>query len=328
MDTLRGKINTTSFNPLNPNENQARSMVYTEADRKRDQARAAEGTFDERQRRGFITKKIGGAFKDRFDFSKVIQTKDRPTTDMGLKPIGIKINQNQEDRHKGFNFGDPTEAIKQRFADRDANMRQTSSSRRSFLDVPKITAKGGVNPRTEGLTDEQIRMGDYLRGIATPRKGGMLSGSYEGMGKLTIIHGGARAARAAIVKKVMAEQGCSMPQASKYVKEHGLYKGGGTRSKSKPSKKEKNPYGRTHTSELSLGMTKKVRKPAQAPPADQPDVGLALDLPPPPKGKGRRAPAGPSDGRRARAAIVKRVMGEKGCSMIEASKYVKEHNLY
>ena len=150
----------------------------------------------------------------------------------------------------------------------------------------------------------------------------------SGSGKLTITHGGARAARAAIVKKVMAEQGCSMPQASKYVKEHGLYKGG-TRSKSKPSKKEKNPYGRTHTSELSLGMTKKVRKPAQAPPhEDQPDMGLALDLPPPPKGKGRRAPAGPSDGRRARAAIVKKVMAEKGCSMIEASKYVKEHNLY
>jgi hypothetical protein len=35
--------------------------------------------------------------------------------------------------------------------------------------------------------------------------------------------GGGRAARAAIVKKVMAEMGCSLPQASKYVKEHGLY---------------------------------------------------------------------------------------------------------
>ena len=35
--------------------------------------------------------------------------------------------------------------------------------------------------------------------------------------------GGGRAQRAAIVKKVMAEMGCSLPQASKYVKEHGLY---------------------------------------------------------------------------------------------------------
>lgn len=45
-------------------------------------------------------------------------------------------------------------------------------------------------------------------------------------------------------------------------------------------------------------------------------------------GRKKRAPAGPSDGRRARAEIVKKVMREKGLKMIEASKYVKEHNLY
>lgn len=46
------------------------------------------------------------------------------------------------------------------------------------------------------------------------------------------------------------------------------------------------------------------------------------------KGKGSRAPAGPSDGRRARAAIVKQVMAEQGLSMPEASKYVKDNGLY
>jgi hypothetical protein len=45
-------------------------------------------------------------------------------------------------------------------------------------------------------------------------------------------------------------------------------------------------------------------------------------------GRRKRAPAGPSDGRRKRAEIVKKVMADKGCSMIEASKYVKAHNLY
>lgn len=45
-------------------------------------------------------------------------------------------------------------------------------------------------------------------------------------------------------------------------------------------------------------------------------------------GKKKRAPAGPSDGRRARAEIVKKVMREKGMKMIDASKYVKEHGLY
>jgi hypothetical protein len=45
-------------------------------------------------------------------------------------------------------------------------------------------------------------------------------------------------------------------------------------------------------------------------------------------GKAKRRPAGASDGRRKRADIVKKVMAEKGMSMIEASKYVKAHNLY
>jgi len=45
-------------------------------------------------------------------------------------------------------------------------------------------------------------------------------------------------------------------------------------------------------------------------------------------GRRRRAPAGASDGRRKRAEVVKRVMAEKGLSMIDASKYVKAHNLY
>lgn len=45
-------------------------------------------------------------------------------------------------------------------------------------------------------------------------------------------------------------------------------------------------------------------------------------------GRKKRAPAGPSDGRRKRAEVVKKVMAEKGISMIEASKFVKAHNLY
>ena len=45
-------------------------------------------------------------------------------------------------------------------------------------------------------------------------------------------------------------------------------------------------------------------------------------------GKKKRRPAGPDDGRRKRAEIVKKVMASKGLSMIEASRYVKLHNLY
>ena len=46
------------------------------------------------------------------------------------------------------------------------------------------------------------------------------------------------------------------------------------------------------------------------------------------KGKKKRAPASAGDGRRKRAAVVRRVMSEQGLSMIEDSKYVKAHGLY
>ena len=53
---------------------------------------------------------------------------------------------------------------------------------------------------------------------------------------------------------------------------------------------------------------------------------------PPMELQGKGAPVkrivGAGDGRRKRAEVVKRVMAEKGLSMIQASKYVKENNLY
>jgi hypothetical protein len=46
-------------------------------------------------------------------------------------------------------------------------------------------------------------------------------------------------------------------------------------------------------------------------------------------GRKKRAPAGAEDGRKKRAAIVKKVMRERGLkSMIEASKIVKAEGLY
>ncbi len=51
--------------------------------------------------------------------------------------------------------------------------------------------------------------------------GGANTGAYEGHGRM--VGGRKPNARAAIVKKVMAEKGMKMIEASKYVKEHGLY---------------------------------------------------------------------------------------------------------
>jgi len=52
-------------------------------------------------------------------------------------------------------------------------------------------------------------------------EGGANTGAYEGHGSM--VGGRKPNARAAIVKKVMAEKGMKMIEASKYVKEHGLY---------------------------------------------------------------------------------------------------------
>jgi len=61
-------------------------------------------------------------------------------------------------------------------------------------------------------------------------------------------------------------------------------------------------------------------------------VGMRYDANPPQPTPRPRRPinrgSGRSDGRSARAAIVRKVMSEKGLKMIEASKYVKEHGLY
>lgn len=48
-----------------------------------------------------------------------------------------------------------------------------------------------------------------------------------------------------------------------------------------------------------------------------------------PKQSGERTNSGAgTDGRKVRAELVKKVMKEKGLKMVDASKYVKEHNLY
>jgi len=190
-------------------------------------------------------------------------------------------------------------------------------------------------PSSERKPSSEINIGSIK---PSWMKGGYLSGQYEGMGGS--MSGG-----------VMVDlngndviQKSSSPRISfddirsgrvrpnfNLQEQNRVSSKGGTRSETKPKRKEKNPYKRTHTSEMSLGKMKKVKKPAPPPPAEQPDVGLALDLPPPPpvgRGKARRSPAGPNDGRRKRAEIVKKVMAEKGMKMIEASKYVKAHNLY
>ena len=72
---------------------------------------------------------------------------------------------------------------------------------------------------------------DFHKGMGA-YTGGLNTGAYEGDGRMRPVNGvgfqaagGKRTnARAAVVKKVMAEKGLSMIEASKYVKQHNLYK--------------------------------------------------------------------------------------------------------
>jgi hypothetical protein len=153
----------------------------------------------------------------------------------------------------------------------------------------------------------------------------------------------------------MAEKGLKLIEASKYVKAHGLYKGGascgGVRSFTQQphGRRASPPMSAEMEAEKDEGAVKGLMKMSRQrdfpeeilhrPVARRPQRSEAHPAPPQSQlsltgepigrgGKKRRAPAGPSDGRRKRAEIVKKVMAEKGMKMIEASKYVKAHGLY
>ena len=97
--------------------------------------------------------------------------------------------------------------------------------------IPLISSLLGKGQMTKEAHDELMAV---MKPDAKPKK--MRGrGRVVGAGKLTITHGGAaeeeerspspdgRKKRAEIVKRVMAEKGMKMIEASKYVKEHGLY---------------------------------------------------------------------------------------------------------
>ena len=107
--------------------------------------------------------------------------------------------------------------------------------------------------------------------------------------------------RAEIVKEVMKEKNLSLIEASKYVKEHGLYK-----SSDRPKAKRKS-------------KAKAKLEPKTEPPADE-----TKTTPMPTVQGGAKKKRAETD----RTKIVRQIMQEKGLKLIEASKYVKEHGLY
>ena len=185
----------------------------------------------------------------------------------------------------------------------------------------QMKAGGALFHRKKDMLGEKEEAHDEhtARRFGMVRKGGFLSGEYEGMGA----SGGGPARRAKRASKTPAE------------KEH----------QKKMKHEAQMRMADEALDEEDEGIRQRVGQPLRlqvAPPIHRPiarraeahPVGAPSDLTLSGQrmgrgGKKRRAPAGPSDGRRKRADIVKRVMKEQGFkSMIEASKYVKAHNLY
>ena len=90
--------------------------------------------------------------------------------------------------------------------------------------------KGGKSCGGAKVSMGKVSMGKVSMGGRRKIGGSVSTMPYEGGAVSTMPYGGRRkiggrapSARGAIVKKVMQEHGLSLPQASKYVKEHGLY---------------------------------------------------------------------------------------------------------
>lgn len=173
-------------------------------------------------------------------------------------------------------------------------------------------------------------MNDFMSGMAMA--GGLGTGRYEGEGRIV---GGSkeREAHAPVASKT--DKGKPEKWIQKVVGEKGFKEGAFTKQALKHNMTPKefaeevisNPDKYTKTTFHRAMFVKNVAKGAgkleveinhgeEESSSDEEEKGGASMC-----GSG-------SDGRKARAAVVKKVMAEKGMSMIEASKYVKEHGLY
>jgi hypothetical protein len=84
--------------------------------------------------------------------------------------------------------------------------------------------KPGYKPMTKAETSSYLKTGNIPRRFLVGSiEQNLQEAAMEGMGRAKRGNDG-RSARAAVVRKVMAEQGMSLPAASRYVKEHGLYR--------------------------------------------------------------------------------------------------------
>ena len=154
------------------------------------------------------------------------------------------------------------------------------------------------------------------------RKGGYLSGPYEGMGGGAEC-GGGPARRAKRASKTPAEK-----EHQKKMKHEAQMKMAEDALDEEDEGIRQRVGQPLRLDTIHRPVARRARRVEAHPRPAQSELTLTGERMDRGSGKKRRAPAGENDGRRKRADIVKRVMKEKGMKMIEASKYVKAHNLY
>ena len=188
------------------------------------------------------------------------------------------------------------------------------------LKTSRITSKVMEQPTNVRLPDPN-RSGS-LRQLKSV--GGYLSGPYEGMGMSGGAEcGGGPARRAKRASKTPAEK-----EHQKKMKHEAQMKMAEDALDEEDEEIRQRVGQPLQLDTIHRPVARRARRVEAHPRPAQSELTLTGERMDRGSGKKRRAPAGEHDGRRKRAEIVKRVMKEKGMKMIEASKYVKAHNLY
>lgn len=186
--------------------------------------------------------KIEGAGKKKYGVSRFVKDLGKVSKAVGakqfLKPIAEASTKKAVEKIEGSGRrGRPSKMKTAVMSMEDLGMeggKKRYGVSRFVKDLGKISkavgAKQFLKPIAQALTKKAVEKISGAGRRGRPRKGGaLLSGEDSGLSghypksQSTAYSGGARKARAEIVKKVMKEKGLSLPMASKYVKEHGLY---------------------------------------------------------------------------------------------------------
>ena len=168
---------------------------------------------------------VGGNFWDGFKkgFSDVADLATK------IAPIALPLMTGLGKKQYGgsFNFGKFLASKRMVGSKKDACGR--SSGTRDFnMPCSEAKAKVGGNILDDAIeaTKPLVRKGKKAVKEAIKENAPKATTALKKLADkaITKVVGGGRSARASIVKKIMAEKGMKMIEASKYVKEHGLYK--------------------------------------------------------------------------------------------------------